>query len=81
MNKRWDASARSIMDGEFTGIVLYWRMVEGETLLTIRRDDESMEQTYTKIGWGIDPSKGCVLMSHEFIVQPSGRLAVVKCLH
>jgi hypothetical protein len=69
------------MDREFTGIVLYWRMVEGETLLTIRRDGESTEETYMKIGWGVGPSKGCVLMSHEFIVQPFGRLAVVKCHH
>jgi predicted RNA binding protein YcfA (HicA-like mRNA interferase family) len=69
------------MDGDFCGIILYWRMVEGETLLTIRRDGESMEKTYEKIGWGVDPSKGCVLMSHEFIVQPSGRLAVVECHH
>jgi len=57
------------------GIVLYRKMVEGEILLTIRKDGQSTEQTYTKIGWGIDPSKGCVLMSHDFIVQSSGSLA------
>jgi len=70
-----------MIDGEFSGIVLYRKMVEGEILLTIRKDGQSMEQTYTKIGWGIDPPKGCVLMSHDFIVQSSGRLAVVKCKH
>jgi len=70
-----------MIDGEFSGIVLNRKMVEGEILLTIRKDGNSMEQTYRKIGWGIDPSKGCVLMSHDFIVQPSGRLAVVNCRH
>jgi ribulose bisphosphate carboxylase small subunit len=73
--------SRSMTDGEFRGIVLYRKMVEGEILLTIRKDRESIEQTYTKIGWGIDPSRACVLMSHEFIIQPSGRLAVVRCIH
>jgi hypothetical protein len=68
-------------DGEFSGIVLYRRMVEGEILLTIRRNGEPREQTYKKIGWGINPSKRCIPMSHEFMVQPSGRLAVVKCKH
>ncbi len=70
-----------MIDAEFSGIVLYRKMVEGEILLTIRKDGQSIEQTYTKIGWGIDPSKDCVLMSHDFIVQSSGRLAVVKCKH
>jgi len=70
-----------MIEGEFSGIVLSRKMVEGEIMLTIRRDGQSIEQTYTKIGWGIDPSKGCVLMPHDFIVQSSGRLAVVKCRH
>ena len=70
-----------MIDGEFSGIVLYRKMVEGEILLIIRKDGQLMEQTYPKTGWGIDPSKSCVLMSHDFIVQSSGRLPVVKCKH
>lgn len=68
-------------DGILSGIIIYCRQVEGETLVTVLADSESTLRTYESIGWGIQVSDKCFLKSHEFVVQPSGRVAIAKCKH
>jgi len=69
---------RKLAEGTFSGIVIHSRQVEGETLVTVLADGESHLRTHESIGWGIRISTDCFLKSHDFLVQPSGRIAVVK---